>query len=112
MSKLPNATKPDEWGQGWDYLFKEIWDDMDRIREDNLAYRYSHKNIDHCFKFLYSTLVKEVLSKVKSSDWNERDKNEVMGKVHRLIKLFRESKSYPDKVIAINMTEQFLRAIY
>jgi|GEM_PF-1873307 len=112
MSKTPNTVKSDEWGQGWDYLFKEIWEDMDRIREDNLARRYDHKNIDHCFKFLYATLVKDVLSKVKSSDWNENDKSEVMGKTYNLINLFRESKSYPDKVIAINMAEQLLRSIY
>ena len=105
-------SKTDDWGQGWDYLFKEIWSNMDQIREDNLNRKHNKENIEYCFKFLYSILIKSIIPKIKELNWPEQDKAEVINKTHKLIMLYNESKSFNDKVIAINMTEQFLRSIY
>lgn len=112
MAKKNIQKKSDEWGQGWDYLFKDIWPEMDKIRRDNLENQHDKENIDYCFKYLYSVLIKEVLFRIKNMDWDERNQVEVTSKTHKLIKLFKESNNYNDKVIAINMTEQFLRSIY
>lgn len=102
----------DKWGEGYDYLFKDIWSNLDQIRLDNESYKHDEKNIEHCFGIMYSALRSSSVEAVKSSDWESVDKLEVLQKISDTLKLFKEAKTINDKVIAINTAEQLLRSIY
>jgi hypothetical protein len=104
--------KSDKWGVGMDHLFKDIWPDLDKIREDNLHYVHDDKNIEHCFSVMYSILSRDAIAEVKKSDWEPKDKLEVLQKITDILKHFKEAETINDKVIAINVAEQLLRAIY
>jgi hypothetical protein len=106
------ANENGNWGEGLDYLFKEIWPNLDQIRADNEDYKHDKDNIEHCFGIMYSALSKDAVEVVKTSDWVPADKFEVLKKITETTKLFKEARTINDKVIAINVAEQLLRAMY
>lgn len=106
------ANKSSGWGQGYDYLFEEIWSNIDKIREDNLKYSHDVSNIEYCFSYMYSVITNKAVETIKKTDWSQADKAEVIQKIHNVSKLFREAETINDKVVAINIAEQLLRAIY
>ena len=100
------------WGEGWDYMVRDIWDRLDLIRKDNLAEAHNEANIDYCFHYIYKVLVGEANIKIENADWSKKDKEYVSAMLFRLVELFSESKTVSDKVIAIVVAEQFLRQTY
>jgi len=106
------ANKNGNWGEGLDYLFKEIWPNLDQIRADNKNYEHDKDNIEHCFGIMYSALSKGAVESVKAADWEPSDKLIVLNKITETAKLFKEAKTINDEVIAINVAEQLLRAMY
>jgi hypothetical protein len=73
---------------------------------------YNNQNIDFCFSYIYSALLRAVIPKINEQNWEKKDKIDLLNKLERLLGLFKEARTYPDKVIAVNMSEQFLRGIY
>lgn len=117
MKQANNQPNPlnkwgDDWGVGLDYLFKDIWPNLDQIRKDNTNYLHNEENIEHCFLIMRSILIKEVPTEIKKTDWSVKDKIEVMQKVANILAHFRDARTINDKVIAINIAEQLLRTIY
>lgn len=104
--------KEKTWGEGWDYLLKDIWENLDTIRKDNLSYSHNEQLIDKCFNFIYPIFLTKILKLVKETDWSPEDKVEIINKSDQIRKMFKSAKTVNDKVIAINVAEQFLRAIY
>lgn len=110
--KEGQLNNSNQWGQGFDYLFEEIWPNLDKMREDNLNYSHDTANIEYCFSYMYSVLSTKAIEAVKKTDWEESDKSEVITKINSTLSLFKEAGTINEKVIAINIAEQLLRAIY
>ena len=101
------------WGEGWDYMVKEIWGRLDMIRDENVYDRpHDTTNVDYCFHYIYKVLVGEANIKIEKADWKPKDKKHVSNILFRLIELFSDAKITSDKVIAIVVAEQFLRQTY
>ena len=89
------------WGAGLDYLFKDSWDDLDKIVEDNYYGRHKQKLINPLFLKIFSALEEAILLMKKDSDWTKKAKT---------IKKFGSSaKTLNEKVIFIDSVVQFLR---
>jgi hypothetical protein len=109
---MATHKEKNEWGEGLDYLFKDIWPDLDRIRRDNENYSHNEGLISSCFLVMQKVLAEDAVEAVKNNDWDIKDKVEVLEKMAQALGHFKEAKTVNDKVIAINVAEQLLRAIY
>ena len=88
------------WGAGLDYLFKDSWNDLDKIVEDNYYGRHNQKLINPLFLKIFSALEEAILL-MKNSNWTRKA---------RFIQKFGSSaKTLNEKVIFIDSVVQFLR---
>ncbi|MBU2082253.1 hypothetical protein KKH14_02400 [Patescibacteria group bacterium] len=88
------------WGAGLDYLFKDSWNDLDKIVEDNYYGRHNQKLINPLFLKVFLALEEAILL-MKNSNWTKKA---------RFIQKFGSSaKTLNEKVIFIDSVVQFLR---
>ncbi len=102
------------WGAGFDYLFKDYWEDLDRLVEDNYYGRHNKELINHLFQEILKAF-KKTVSEMKNLCGADIDKSGLKNWIKKgknIENFSKAAKTLNDKVIFIDAVVQFLRETY
>jgi len=100
------------WGVGLDYLLKDYWGDLDKIREDNLNYKHDRRLINFLFPKISLALENSITEMKRLCAKDGKGLADWIKKALRLHSEQAKAKTLSDKVIFIDSVVQFLRATY
>ncbi len=102
-----DGTKRD----GWDDLYGDCFNGINKIIEDNLKSKHNKELIENIFSKMLKVLEKAIL-RMRELDGDEDKKKPWFIKAEDIKEFSKIADSVNKKVITINMIDQLLRSTY
>ncbi|MDO8623227.1 MAG: hypothetical protein Q7R52_03180 [archaeon] len=96
---------------GWDDLYEEYFEDIEKIIEDNLNLKHNGKLVEKTFLNMTKVLDKAII-RMENAEGNKETKKPWFEKVKNLKEFADAADTVNKKVISITIIDQFLRATY
>jgi ATP-dependent RNA circularization protein (DNA/RNA ligase family) len=96
---------------GWDNLYEDCFEDINKIVEDNLNLKHDKEIIEKVFLKMLKAL-ENAIKKMENEENIYEEKAPWFDKANNIYEYSKTADTLNKKVITINMIDQFLRATY